>query len=155
MDCDRATRLFFDATCIVAAAGSPLGGSSFLLSLGQRRLLVVIASRPVLIEAKRNIVAKLPGAALERYRELRRTTLGSLVPVEVSLAERQYGALVTNKDAHVVAGALRAEAAAVITLDKKPAQCINDSQFGVVALSPAEFIKTVLPNHPDYPAMRN
>ena len=116
MDCDRATRLFFDATCVVAAAGSPTGGSSFLLTLCLRGLLVVIVSRPVLIEARRNIEAKLPRPALDRYRALRRRVLRSLVPVAVPLAQRRYGALVSSKDAHVLAAALEAGAAALITL---------------------------------------
>ncbi|MBI2942103.1 MAG: hypothetical protein HYY04_16860 [Chloroflexi bacterium] len=34
MTIDLTTILFFDASCLIAAAGSPTGGSGFLLSLG-------------------------------------------------------------------------------------------------------------------------
>jgi predicted nucleic acid-binding protein len=155
MECDRSTRLFFDATCLVAAAGSPAGGSSFLLSLCQRGLLVAIVSRPVLIEARRNIAAKLPSLALDRYMELRRTVLRTLVPISVSLAKESYGNFVTEKDAHVLAAALEAGARVLITLDRPLAQRVNEGHFGIAAMSPGDFIKSALPNHPDYSMTRS
>jgi hypothetical protein len=66
MTFDAETRLFFDASCLIAAAGSPSGGSGFVLSLCQRSLLRGAISPPVLIEARRNVRDKLGPEALER-----------------------------------------------------------------------------------------
>lgn len=80
---DRATRVFFDVSCLIAAAGSPTGGSGFLLSVCSRRLLTGVVSQVVLLEADRNIQGKLGLAALQRYRTLLQTTplLVAAVPV--------------------------------------------------------------------------
>jgi hypothetical protein len=59
MKIDQNTILFFDATCLIAASGSPDGGSGFLLSLCARQLLRGSISQPVLLEAERNIRLKL------------------------------------------------------------------------------------------------
>lgn len=49
------TLLFFDASSLVAAAGSPTGGSAFLLLVCQKGFLRASSSQGVLIEAERNI----------------------------------------------------------------------------------------------------
>jgi hypothetical protein len=36
MTIDQTTPIFFDASCLIAAAGSPTGGSGFLLSLCEK-----------------------------------------------------------------------------------------------------------------------
>ena len=59
MTLTRDSLLFFDATCLIAAAGSPSGGSGFLLSVCQSGFLNAFSSRSVLVEAERNITAKL------------------------------------------------------------------------------------------------
>jgi hypothetical protein len=74
MAIDRSTALFFDASCLVAAAGSASGGSSFLLSLCRRDFFAGVVSDPVLMEAERNVEGKLPTAATYRYQEVLRTT---------------------------------------------------------------------------------
>jgi predicted nucleic acid-binding protein len=58
---DSNTLLFFDSSCLIAAAGSPTGGSGFLLSLCGRQFLKVAISQAVLLEAQRNIHALTPG----------------------------------------------------------------------------------------------
>jgi hypothetical protein len=56
---DRNTILFFDSSCLIAAAGSPTGGSGFLLSLCARGVLKAAVSQYVLLEAQRNVQTKL------------------------------------------------------------------------------------------------
>ena len=67
MTIDRNTLVFFDASCLIAAAGSPSGGSGFLLSLCARGYLKAAVSQPVLLEAQSNIQAKLGDEAIKRY----------------------------------------------------------------------------------------
>ena len=70
MTVDRSTQLFFDASCLIAAVGSPSGGSSLLLSLCAQGLLRGVVSHPVILEAERNIAAKLGVDALNAFRRL-------------------------------------------------------------------------------------
>jgi hypothetical protein len=67
---DRNTLVFFDASCLIAATGSPSGGSGFLLSLCARGFLKAAVSQPVLLEAQNNIQAKLGEEAIQRYQNL-------------------------------------------------------------------------------------
>jgi hypothetical protein len=67
MSVGRQTRLFFDASCLLAAAGSPGGGSGFLLSLVDRNFLKVVVSPGVLIEAARNVRNKMGALELATF----------------------------------------------------------------------------------------
>ena len=70
MTIDRNTLIFFDASCLIAAAGSPSGGSGFLLALCLRRLIRGAVSQPVLLEAQRNIQRKLGEEELNSFYRL-------------------------------------------------------------------------------------
>jgi hypothetical protein len=64
---DADTHVFFDASCLIAAAGNPTGGFGFLLSLCARGLFKAAISQPVLFEAQRNIQTKLGDEASTSY----------------------------------------------------------------------------------------
>jgi predicted nucleic acid-binding protein len=154
MTIDRETLLFFDASCLIAAAGSPSGGSGFLVSLCQRGLLRGAVSQPVLLEAERNIRKKRGLMELETYHRLIALTPLLLVPLPPSARRRPYAALVGEKDEHVLAAAIEGRAPLLITLDVKLAERVNRATLPTRALSPGEFIKTLLPEHADYPRLR-
>lgn len=59
MTIDRSTLLFFDASCLIAAAGSPTGGSAFLLSMCAAGFLRGAVSEAVLVEIERHVVMDL------------------------------------------------------------------------------------------------
>lgn len=148
---DRGTLLFFDASCLIAAAGSPSGGSSLLLSLCARDQLTGAISQPVLLEAERNIAAKLGAKALDTYHRLIALTPLVVVAVPLGTERPGYRSVVGEKDEHVVAAAIEANARYLITLDKRLAERVNLADLPLQALSPGDFIKTVLPNHVDFP----
>ncbi len=154
MSIDPATMLFFDASCLIAAAGSPSGGSSFLLSVCGRDLLTGSASQPVLIEAERNTVNKLGAEALERYYQLLRVTRLQIVAVPPREARERDEWRINEKDHHVVAAAHAADVQFLITLDRGLTREVNSIGLPFRALTPAEFITDVLPNHRDYPSIR-
>lgn len=81
MTIDRQTLLFFDASCLIAAAGSPNGGSGFLLSLGQLGLLRVAVSQLVLVEAERHVFADLGPQALDNYDNIVNRIPKQILPV--------------------------------------------------------------------------
>lgn len=151
MRVDPTTLLFFDASCLIAAAGSPQGGSSFLLSLCRRRLLRGAVSQPVLLEAERNIEAKMGAAALSAFHRLLAITPLILAPIASNRELQAYQPIVNVKDAHVLAAVMTSGAQCLLTLDRELVSQVNQSDLPVVALTPGAFIRQHLPDHPDYP----
>ncbi|MBI2910011.1 MAG: PIN domain-containing protein [Chloroflexi bacterium] len=148
------TLLFFDASCLIAATGSPSGGSAFLLSVCARGLLRAAVSQAVLLEAERNIRLKLPPDALGVYRRLIVLTPMTIVALPSKADQRRYRTIVGEKDEHVVAAAISAGAPFLLTLDTRLQKSVNEANLPIQALSPAAFIKTVLIHHVDYPSIR-
>ncbi len=155
MTIDRNTLLFFDSSCLIAAAGSPSGGSSFLLSLCSRELLSGAVSQPVLLEAHRNIQLKLGENALSRLYRLLTVVPFVLAPIPPKDQFEELIKSVNEKDLHVVGAAIAINAQFLLTLDKGLAVEVNRAGVGIQALSPGDFIKTVLKTHVDYPKEKN
>ena len=155
MAIDQRTILFFDSSCLVAAGGSPTGGSSLLLAICARGFLKGAVSNGVLAEAEGNVLSNLSPAALTRYRQeiLSMPLISAPLP---SPTDREAVAAITGaKDAHVLAAALSIGADFLLTLDKRLANRISHAKNPPIrALSPGEFITTKLPTHPAYPAVR-
>ncbi len=154
MTIDRNTLLFFDSSCLIAAAGSPKGGSGFLLSVCARGYLKAAVSQPVLVESQNNIQSKLGDNEINRFYNLLAIVPFSLASLPDQEEFARLEKLVNKKDVHVVAAALEVHAPFLLTLDKGLAVEVNKSHLGIQALSPGEFIKTVLPNHVDYSSAR-
>ncbi|OGD07653.1 hypothetical protein A2899_02825 [Candidatus Amesbacteria bacterium RIFCSPLOWO2_01_FULL_49_25] len=150
MSIDRDTLLFFDSSCLVAAAGSPTGGSGFLLSVCARGYLKAVVSQPVLLEAQKNIQSKLGDKEIKRLYNLISIVPFSLAPLPNREEFARLEKLVNKKDVHVVAAALEIHAPFLLTLDKGFALEVNKANLDVQAFSPGEFIKSALPNHADY-----
>src|SRR5215211_6302044 len=93
MTLSSTTRLFIDAASLIAAAGSPQGGSAFILDVCARGYLQAVASPDVLIEAERNILEKLPADAFARYHRLLVSTLFLMVSTPSEPTVRQYEAV--------------------------------------------------------------
>ena len=110
MTIDRNTLLFFYSSCLIAAAGSPSGGSRFLLSLCARGFLKAAVSQPVLLEAQKNIQSKLGDRAIKRFHNLLAIVPFSLAPLPNKEGFARLEKLVNKKDVHVVAAALEIHA---------------------------------------------
>jgi len=114
-------RLFLDANVWFAAAVSATGASAMLLALCQEGQCEATATRLILQEAEQNLraKAKFRDAALVRFYRL----IAAPALQVVSNASREeteiYTAIVHAKDTHVLAGAHKAKADALITLDRK------------------------------------
>jgi predicted nucleic acid-binding protein len=155
MTIDQTTLLFFDSSCLIAAAGSPTGGSSLLFALCAQGFLKGAVSHAVLAEAEGNILSNLPPQALTRYRqEILRIPL-VVAPLPNPLEREAATHITGEKDAHVLASARSVGAEYLITLDKRLVWKITQEQgLSFRALSPGAFITTKLPTHPAYPAIR-
>jgi hypothetical protein len=101
------------------AAGSLTGGSGFLLSLCARSLLRGAVSQVVLLEAERNIAAKLSSQVLNRYHQLLQTVPLVVAAVPPLSAQEPWLPMVNAKDAHVLAAALTINAGYLLTLDQR------------------------------------
>jgi predicted nucleic acid-binding protein len=152
MTIDRNTLVFFDSSCLIAAAGSPSGGSGFLLSLCARDFLQAAVSQPVLLEAQRNIQSKLGEESIRRYFNLLAVVPFSLASMPDKTELKRLGKIINRKDVHVVAATLEIHARYLLALDKGLVLEVNRADLGIQALSPGDFIKTILPNHTDYPS---
>jgi predicted nucleic acid-binding protein len=143
---DTRVRIFIDASVWIAAAGSPTGGSSLVLEICSGSRYVALCSQRVVLEAQTNIRAKLPTAALVRFYNLLAATSPQIVSSATSDDEAQYNWLVTPKDAHVIAAAVRGGARFLLSLDRK--HLANDHVRGAdlpfQVLTPGEFIQQFL-----------
>lgn len=151
MTIDRNTLLFFDSSCLIAATGSPSGGSGFLLSLCARGYLKAAVSQPVLLEAQRNIQAKLGDDATRRFYNLLAVVPFSLASLPEKSELIRLGKLINRKDVHVLASAMEVRASFLLALDKGLVLEVNQADLGIQAIGPGDFIKTILPKHVDYP----
>jgi predicted nucleic acid-binding protein len=150
MTVDRTTLLFFDASCLIAAAGSPTGGSGFLLSLCAKGYFQAAVSTAVLAEAARNIQGRLPALAWINYQTHLLSVPFILAPVPAPLPALTP---VNAKDLHVVAAAAAVATAYLLTLDRGLLAQANQAGLAFPALTPGDFIKTVLPTHVEYPTL--
>ena len=116
-------RVFLDATCWIAAAGSPSGGSSALLelsSLGSFRIVTVtVTVNHVLIETERNIRDKMTDVAFDRYMAVFSAVRPDVADNLMQDEWAHWLPLVPEKDCHVLAGAVKAKADALVSLDRK------------------------------------
>jgi predicted nucleic acid-binding protein len=154
MTIDQSTLLFFDASCLIAAAGSPLGGSGFLLSLCAHELLTGTVSQIVLLEAEHNIQTKLSTQVLGQYHDLLQMIPLSVAPVPSLAFEEPWAEIINPKDLHVIAAALAVGADYLLTLDQKLIAEVNHADLSLRALTPGDFIRTILPTHAEYPRIR-
>ena len=112
-------RVFLDATCWMAAAGSETGGSSAIILMAQSLLLVLIVSRAVLQEAERNIQATMGPDALHRFYLMLASTELEVCEPTAPEEEDRWAGLTAEKDRHVLAAAYKANADVLVTLDRK------------------------------------
>jgi len=154
MRIDRDTLVFFDASCLIAAAGSPTGGSGFLLSLCARRLLRGAISHIVLLEAEHNIQAKLSPLVLSHFHELLQVVPLVVAPVPPRSSEKGWTQHVNAKDVHIVCATLSIECDYLLTLDQNLVEEISHTAFAMDAISPRDFIRTILPSHEEIAKVR-
>ena len=138
--------VFLDASVLVAAAGSPSGGSALVIEVCWGHRFAAACSQRVLSEAQINIRGKLPAEAMVRFYQLLAALSPALVPPTSAAEEAKYAAWVAPKDAHVIAAAVQSGAAFLLSLDRK--HLVNDevrrAGLPLQVLTPGEFIQQIL-----------
>ena len=139
-------KLFLDACVFIAASGSPQGGSAFVLELCKRGRFCAVCTSLVLQEAERNIHRKLGAEALLRFyqglAELDPTLEAPPTTEELAVCE----AIVGEKDAHVLAAALKSGAAFLLTLDRRHfmTKKVLDAHLDLDVMTPGDFLRKLL-----------
>lgn len=111
-------KVFLDTSALIAGIASSKGAARELLRLAEIGLIEILVSRQVIVEADRNISAKLP-ECLNDFRAY----LGTLAPVLVNdppaRAVKPYSSLIHPDDAPILAAAVAAKAGYLVTWDQK------------------------------------
>ena len=111
-------RVFVDTSVIISGFASNTGASSVIRDLAEAGLIEMVVSEQVVIEADRNIGAKLPGL-VGRFREFLKA-LGPEIAEEASAQMvHEVEAWMDRKDAPMMASAITAKVAYLVTLDAK------------------------------------
>jgi predicted nucleic acid-binding protein len=114
-------KVFLDANVFFAAAGSPKGGSGFILELAKKGKLEIITVNQALPEVERNILKKLGVRYLHRhYQNLleirpKIQSIGFITLEEIA----KFKKILPEKDIPILFGAIVNGAHFLITLDRK------------------------------------
>ncbi len=139
-------RLFLDANVWMAAAGSSTGASAMLLMLCQESRAKAVATRLVLLEAEKNVRAKFGDAALLRFYRFIAAPGLQMVPDPSTLEMAVYANIIHAKDAHVLAGAGKSKADALITLDRQHfwTPSIRQAHLPFEVPTPGQYLRRLL-----------
>ena len=139
----KTTKVFIDSSVLFAAAYSTHGPAGELLFRGIRGEAQLVISPVVLEETERDLARKAP-AALPVFHTLREVLVAQQVePTPAQLKEVIDSGIVALKDAPIVAGAIRAEAAYLASHDDRHLLSRRQeikARFGVDAVSPYEVL---------------
>jgi predicted nucleic acid-binding protein len=151
---DPSTLLFFDASCLIAAAASPTGGAGFLWRLCERGHLQAAVSQAVLTEAAANLGRKFDPSCLERHQRQLRDCSPHIAPIPLLDSQPRLYPQINPKDEHVVAAALAIRVDVILTLDQPLAHEIDRANLGIPARAPGDFIRLDLITHPLFDSLR-
>lgn len=134
-------KVFLDSSALIAGIASSKGAAREILRLAEIGLLEIIVSRQVVVEADRNITAKLP-ECLDDFRNY----LETLAPVLVADPSRRdilrFSSLIQPHDAPILAAAVAAQANYLVTWDQKHFMTIGPRALArPKIMNPGEFLR--------------
>jgi putative PIN family toxin of toxin-antitoxin system len=137
-------RVFLDANCLFSAIYSPSGGSGEIVRRSELGEIQVVVSREVIKEAARNIRKKMGRKVILQFLNLLLRSKVERCDPTSSEEEARWRGVTSEKDCHILAGALKAHADALISLDKK--HILTEqvrSSFPIPVVSPGEFLTSL------------
>jgi putative PIN family toxin of toxin-antitoxin system len=135
-------KIFIDTNVLIAGVHSVTGASATILDLCEARVLQMVVSRQVLIEADRNFTTKFP-QLVGRFRQFMRDLAPIMVEDPTPESVEKVATIVDRKDAPILAAAQNANVDFLITLDKR--HFLNRKTRQKVMLkvvSPIEFLQS-------------
>ena len=135
-------KVFIDTNVLIAGVNSVTGASATILDLCEARVLQMVVSRQVLIEADRNFAAKFP-QLVGRFRQFMHNLAPLMVEDPTPESMEKAATIIDRKDAPMLAAAENANVDFLITLDKR--HFLNPKTRQKVMLkvvSPIEFLQS-------------
>jgi predicted nucleic acid-binding protein len=137
----RRWTVFLDTSALIAGIISPTGAAHELLRLCEAKVIDLVVSRQVLVEADRNISEKLPGL-LADFRDLLPRLSPRIVEDPPSEETLHAAEVINRKDASILAAARRAGIDYLVTWNTRHFQRKSVRafvQFRIV--TPGEFLE--------------
>lgn len=112
-------KVFLDANVLFAASYSPKGGSAEIINRARENKLILYSSRLAVKEAERNLRRKAGESELDRFYRLIEEAQIILTDSSKKKAKDQFKDIVVEKDAPILASAIKSKAKFLVTLDRK------------------------------------
>ncbi len=138
--------VFLDSSVLVAACGSKIGASAFILGHSKQGKLNAFVSRDVVNEARKNISLKIGKTGLDRLWFYIKSANLRLFPSPSIEKIAECEKYINKKDASILAAALESEVSFIITLDRKHFLQPQVIQFvkPTIIILPGEFVENYL-----------
>ena len=132
-------RVFLDTSALLSGLNSPIGGAGIILALFTLQEIEISISPEVVMEAKRNILTKFSRLETAFLAFL----IGNPIVTEKITHKELHAAyhIIPSEDAPIAAGALKARAEAIITLDRRFQKLAQQNNFPLSILTPGEFLE--------------
>ena len=135
-------RLFLDACILVSAANFPEGGNARLLQLAAEGKVRLVGTRRILHEAKNNIIDLLGRPLWAWFVRTVGTLRISLADSPTKAEKAEWSKITHEKDAHVLAGAIKGKADILISLDRRHVLKPSVQEvFPIPIMSPGDFLQ--------------
>jgi len=134
-------KVFVDTNVLISGLASSTGASGAVLDLCEAEVIQMVISQQVIVEADRNVLAKVPRLVnlfRKFIRDLKPLLIDDPRPSEV----KEALAIVGQKDASILAAAVKGKVDFLVTLDKKHFLSSGARKGAKVAVvTPSEFLK--------------
>ncbi len=147
----RRSLVFFDASVLVAAARSPLGGSAVSLEVCRRGQFRGAVTARVLLEARVNISEKFGESEVLRFYRQMAALDPEMVPPPCQKRPAECVPPTTDKDAHVLAAAMDCGTAYLLTLDRRHllTPAVREAVKSPDVITPGDFLRQALLARPE------
>ncbi len=134
-------RVFLDTSALIAGIVSPTGAAREVLRLAEARVIELVVSRQVVVEAERNFASKLP-LLLDDYHLLLRYLAPVVVEDPPHAAAQEAARVIHRNDAPILAAARIAAVDYLVTWNTRDflADRVRD-WASFPALTPGEFLR--------------
>ena len=143
----KVVRVFIDSNVIISGLISDQGAPRIILDLLTLKLPFLVGStgRFNLIEIERNLKKKMSHALSVYQRYLPQLNL-TIIPVPRAQEVKEFSGKIANKDAPVLASAIRSKADFLVTGDKRHFQGLTSiKDYALRIVTPSEFVDQILP----------
>ncbi len=135
-------RIFLDSSVLIAGVASFTGASRAILVLAELGLLKLVVCPYILKETDRNLAKKLP-EALPYYRRLCNSLDWEVVSDPLPGDVRRWAGIIEAKDAPILAAAVEAKPARLVTLDTKDFTPETAEQAELAICTPGDLLREI------------